>query len=88
MLSKQKVRSIHCRLLKLDYLPDINILLIHFYVKPECQSDCIATTDFAGQQIPVAVKRENIFGFQFHPEKSAEKGLMLLNACTANSCLD
>ena len=59
-----------------------------FYVKPECQSDCIATTDFAGEKIPVAVKRENIFGFQFHPEKSAEKGLMLLYACIANSQLD
>jgi len=39
--------------------------------------DVIMNT-FYGDQFPVAVNRENIWGFQFHPEKSHDNGVQLL----------
>lgn len=42
--------------------------------------DVAATFDFGGLPIVTAIERENIFGVQFHPEKSQDVGLNLLHS--------
>ena len=39
--------------------------------------DVIATTEYAGHLFVSAIQKENIFGVQFHPEKSREAGIEL-----------
>lgn len=48
-----------------------------FYVRPRLQEDVLATTDYNGQFVS-SVGHENVFGVQFHPEKSHEWGIRLL----------
>ena len=48
-----------------------------FYCQPWNSSDVIATTDY-GLQYACAVQQDNIFGVQFHPEKSQSVGLRIL----------
>ncbi len=48
-----------------------------YYCQPQVSSDIIATTDY-GLQYACAVHRKNIFGVQFHPEKSQAMGLQIL----------
>jgi glutamine amidotransferase len=43
----------------------------------EDQADVLATTDYGGQ-FASAVQRENLFGVQFHPEKSHDLGARLI----------
>ncbi|AZR74029.1 imidazole glycerol phosphate synthase, glutamine amidotransferase subunit [Anoxybacter fermentans] len=50
---------------------------VHSYALSEMTDDVIATTIY-GEEIPVAVARENIMGVQFHPEKSGDEGLRIL----------
>ena len=49
-----------------------------FIVKPDNNEDVIANSYYGGYEIPVFIKRENIFGCQFHPEKSGQIGLKIL----------
>jgi len=48
-----------------------------YYCQPQNSSDVLATTDY-GINYACAVQRENIFGVQFHPEKSQAIGLKIL----------
>lgn len=50
--------------------------------------DCIATTDY-GVPVTAVVRHDNVTAMQFHPEKSQDNGLRLLQNwidCTAPSC--
>ena len=44
----------------------------------ECDDEFVVATTNYGQSINAAVRKENVFGVQFHPEKSQQKGLHLL----------
>lgn len=48
-----------------------------YYFEPNDTSDILALTDY-GVRFASAVKRHNIYGVQFHPEKSHSWGIQLL----------
>ena len=48
-----------------------------YHAAPEEKSDVIATTEY-GEDFPSVVGRDNVFGVQFHPEKSQRTGLRIL----------
>jgi len=48
-----------------------------YYVEPEDKGVVLATTEY-GIKFTSAIRKNNTFGVQFHPEKSGEKGLELL----------
>jgi glutamine amidotransferase len=51
---------------------------VHSYIaRPENGGDIVAETDHDGRFVS-AVARGNVFGVQFHPEKSQRPGLLLL----------
>ena len=55
----------------------MSISIIHIYCQARDAMDILATTDY-GINYACAVERENIFGVQFHPEKSQSAGLRIL----------
>jgi glutamine amidotransferase len=58
--------------------PGSHAYFVHSYcIKPVVPADILATTDYGGSVV-AAVARGNIFGTQFHPEKSQGMGLALL----------
>lgn len=59
-------------------IPTADFYFVHSYVLvPEVSSHVIATTDY-GERCTVAVRKNNVWGVQFHPEKSQTYGLKLL----------
>ena len=56
-----------------------HMYFVHSYeFVPEDKSVILATTDYSSS-IVCAAERENIFGTQFHPEKSDKIGLKIIN---------
>ena len=55
-----------------------HMYFIHSYEFMTKQKDCIVATTNYGNNITVSVLKENIFGTQFHPEKSQKNGLAVL----------
>ena len=55
-----------------------HMYFVHSYELITKQKDCIAATINYGNFITAAVIKENIFGTQFHPEKSQRNGLIIL----------
>ena len=52
---------------------------VHSYYAKDCDADVIAYTDY-GMPVTAAVRRGNVMGAQFHPEKSGAAGLAILKA--------
>ena len=66
---------------KKNKLSDNNInsfYFIHSFMVKTKKENILAYTKFEGINIPAIVKKKNIIGFQFHPEKSAISGLSLI----------
>ncbi len=55
-----------------------HMYFVHSYEFLTKQKDCVVATTNYGNSIIVAVAKDNIFGTQFHPEKSQKNGLKLL----------
>lgn len=55
------------------------VYFVHSYYAAECAPYVIATTDY-GTELTVAVRNKNVWGVQFHPEKSGKVGLAVLKA--------
>ena len=49
-----------------------------FYAAPQDASACLAKTRYGNFEFCCAIKKNNVTGFQFHPEKSGEAGLQLI----------
>ena len=63
-----------------EILPDKEfVYFVHsYYCVPENEEDIAATVTY-GIEYCCSVKRDNVFACQFHPEKSGEAGLRILN---------
>ena len=63
----------------LDGIEDgIWVYFVHsYYPKFKDNTALVATTDY-GVKIPAVIAKRNIFGTQFHPEKSGSDGLKIL----------
>lgn len=55
------------------------VYFVHSYYATDCDEEIIATAEY-GAPITAAVARGNIYGCQFHPEKSGQVGLSILSA--------
>ena len=55
------------------------VYFVHSYYGANCDDSVIATTEY-GAELTAAVAKDNVFGCQFHPEKSGEVGLSILRA--------
>ena len=56
-----------------------HVYFVHSYHAENCEESIIATTEY-GAELTAAVGRGNVFGTQFHPEKSGVTGLNILRA--------
>ena len=72
-----------CEIKKKNYLfigidNNSDFYFTHSYILKRYEDkDIIAFTKY-GTKFPSAVKKNNIYGVQFHPEKSQDKGLLIL----------
>ena len=59
--------------------PNLMTYFLHsYFLEAEDSSKVLATFEFNGKDVIAAVRNENVFGYQFHPEKSGPVGLSLI----------
>ena len=63
--------------------PGRHFAFVHsYYAEVADAAATVATVDYDGLQMAAAIEKDNIFGCQFHPEKSGDDGLTLLRNFT------
>ncbi|MEE1279620.1 MAG: imidazole glycerol phosphate synthase subunit HisH, partial [Oscillospiraceae bacterium] len=55
------------------------VYFVHSFYATNCDDSVIATAEY-GAHLTAAVAHKNVFGCQFHPEKSGKVGLNILRA--------
>ena len=55
------------------------VYFVHSFYATECSDAILATAEY-GTEVTAAVCRDNVYGCQFHPEKSGRVGLDILRA--------
>lgn len=79
--NRLKMIKPECILFK-DIPEDSYVYFVHSFAAFDCMADTAALTEY-GIPLTAAVCKDNIYGTQFHPEKSGEVGLKILkNFCT------
>ena len=69
-----------CPILK--YTPDgAFVYFVHSFYAKDCADAVVAEAEY-GVRVPAVVARVNVYGCQFHPEKSGQVGLAILRAFT------
>ena len=58
------------------------VYFVHSYFASGCEDSLAARTEY-GKWLTAAVEKDNVYGCQFHPEKSGEVGLNILRAFCA-----
>lgn len=63
-----------------------DVYFVHsFYPEVDNSAEVVATAEYGNQEFCAVVKKDNITGTQFHPEKSGEVGLRILKTfCNQN----
>ena len=62
------------------------VYFVHSFYAADCESAVIANAEY-GAPLTAAVAASNVFGCQFHPEKSGTVGLNILRAfCEVEAC--
>ncbi|MDR2502503.1 MAG: imidazole glycerol phosphate synthase subunit HisH [Oscillospiraceae bacterium] len=56
-----------------------HVYFVHSYAAMECDEHVIAVTEYEAE-LTAAVARGNVYGTQFHPEKSGDTGMKILRA--------
>ena len=56
-----------------------HVYFVHSYYAANCKDALVASAEY-GAELTAAVANKNVFGCQFHPEKSGEVGLNILRA--------
>ena len=59
--------------------PDDCVYFVHSFYAADCDEAVIATAEY-GKELTAAVAFKNVYGCQFHPEKSGSVGLSILKA--------
>ncbi len=68
------------------YLKDGDcVYFVHSYYAADCKNSVSAVTEY-GADLTAAVQKDNVFGCQFHPEKSGDVGLKILRAFCELGC--
>jgi glutamine amidotransferase len=63
-----------------DLAPRSQVYFVHSYApQPDDQAHALAYCDYGTTRFCAAVRRDNLSGCQFHPEKSGPYGLMILS---------
>ena len=56
------------------------VYYVHSFYAKNCQASTLGTSRYGSIDVTGAVRRGNVWGAQFHPEKSGDAGLRLLRA--------
>ena len=62
-----------------DLNPGDHVYFVHSYAAVDCDAYVSARTEY-GALLTAAAEKDNVFGCQFHPEKSGPVGLKILKA--------
>ena len=62
-----------------DFRSGEHVYYVHSFYAKKCAEHTLAVSDY-GVNVTGVVRNENVYGTQFHPEKSGDAGLRLLRA--------
>ena len=69
-----------------DFIEDEKFYFVHSYhVRPEEKSVISSESNFGKETFISSIQKENIYGFQFHPEKSGNAGILFLKKIITKS---
>lgn len=68
-----------------DIHDNVYVYFVHSYMAyMNNKNDCLSYINYGDSKVPAIVKKNNIYGCQFHPEKSGEEGINIIKSFLLN----